>query len=65
MPIYSNKCIVCEIEKEFLQKMGEKPPLCNECGSRMIRTFSKAPSFILKGGGWAKDNYSKPIPKPG
>ena len=29
---------------------------CPHCGERAIKVFSKT-NFVLRGGGWAKDNY--------
>ncbi len=34
---------------------------CEKCGGELVRVIS-ASSFVLKGGGWYKDAYSK---KPG
>ena len=62
MPIYDFKCKSCEHTFEVLQKYSDDNPPCEECGKDTERLISKT-SFILKGGGWYKDGYSKPKSK--
>lgn len=68
MPIYEYKCEVCGEEREVEQKMSDPAPECfhqNDpskknpiIGSVMKKLISKS-SFALKGGTWARDNYSR------
>ena len=62
MPIYVYECDKCGERAEYLQKMADPPKtVCEKCGGKLERVI--APSgFVLKGGGWYKDLYSK---KPG
>jgi putative FmdB family regulatory protein len=66
MPTISYKCKRCEIEydvfylsqsKRTLEEPKEKCPKCES--TRKVQLPSKGTSFELKGGGWAKDRYSK------
>jgi len=53
-----------------MQKLDENPPKCDNmvisgsleriCGGQCHKLISKG-SFSLKGGGWYKDGYIKPI----
>lgn len=60
MPIYEIKCKVCGHEMEFFKiNSNDNIPVCPNCGEcYFIQKPSTSTSFILKGGGWAKDNYS-------
>ena len=61
MPIYEWYCSTCCHEEETLQEINDPAPLCKNCcdkGEIMKKKISKS-SFILKGGGWFKDGYSK------
>jgi predicted nucleic acid-binding Zn ribbon protein len=43
-----------------MQSMSEPPKdTCEKCGGKLTRVISPS-GFILKGGGWYKDLYSKP-----
>ena len=60
MPTYDYKCEVCEKEFESIQSIKDEAhtpcPQCHvECYNRLI---SGGTSFVLKGSGWAADNYS-------
>ena len=48
----------CEHVFDVLQKYDDDNPLCEQCGKDTQRQVS-APSFVLKGGGWYKDGYTK------
>jgi putative FmdB family regulatory protein len=62
MPIYEFRCARCGKLAEVVQRVGERPPPCPECGSkRMVRAVSRT-SFQLKGGGWYADLYATPRP---
>lgn len=56
---YEYKCVNCEHEWEFEQKISEDAiTKCPECGEETAkRLISCGNGFILKGGGWAKDGY--------
>lgn len=62
MPLYSYRCTLCGIVDDVLidtKKRDKKFPCEQEgCTGVMIRELD-APSFHLKGRGWAKDGYGK------
>lgn len=60
MPVYEYFCKVCDNVWEREEKITAEPNLeCPQCrcwsGTRQITSTS----FLLKGEGWAADNYSK------
>lgn len=64
MPIHNYKCKKCKHEYEVFyttQSAVEKEEAdeqCPKCESKQKeRQFPKGTSFILKGKGWARDNY--------
>lgn len=72
--IYEYKCEYCGKEIEIEQKINEKPPVCyhdangaimvsgdldDPKGARPMKKLISKSSFVLKGGTWAKDNYSR------
>lgn len=60
MPTYEYSCNACGHEFEATQRIVE-PPIrtCTKCREdAAVRKISR-PSFILKGGGWYADGYSK------
>jgi rRNA maturation endonuclease Nob1 len=62
MPIFDLRCAWCRIVYEDVEvPFGEEKPHCPICGGpREVHwEMGKAPNFQLKGGGWAKDGYSK------
>ena len=53
MPIYEYRCGACGFQKEFLQRLNEKPlTVCPECGKRSLNKMVTAAGFQLKGTGW-------------
>lgn len=53
MPIYEYRCGACGFQKEFLQRLNEKPlTVCPECGKRSFNKMVTAAGFQLKGTGW-------------
>ncbi|BBF22182.1 hypothetical protein SUTMEG_00730 [Sutterella megalosphaeroides] len=59
MPIYAYKCASCGFEKDFLQKMSDKPlTTCPKCGKDTFRKELSAPGFELKGNGWAATDFN-------
>jgi putative FmdB family regulatory protein len=60
MPIYEYSCGACGHEFEASQRITE-PPLqrCVRCGTDAASRKVSRPSFILKGGGWYADGYSR------
>lgn len=60
MPQYSFICVGLDCETQFdtIQSMNAPFPPCPHCGRDTKRVITSAPSFSLKGSGWAKDNYS-------
>ena len=64
MPIYSFLCKTCEHAWEDLRNIGDDfPGACPDCESPDTRKQLSLGSFILKGGGWANEGYSKYKPK--
>jgi len=62
MPIYEFSC-ECGNEREDLVSVGTEHIKCKECGKDMKKIISRS-NFILKGSGWAFDNYgSKNVKK--
>ena len=57
MPLYDLHC-KCGYEEEKILKLDQEPPLCPKCGHQLKKVIS-ATTFVLKGGGWAADGYSK------
>jgi putative FmdB family regulatory protein len=60
MPTYEYSCAACGHEFEAEQRITD-PPIrtCVRCQEdTVIRKISR-PSFILKGGGWYADGYSR------
>lgn len=55
MPLYSLLCKDCDKVIERICKMSEVVK-CRKCGKSMSRLPVQT-TFILKGGGWAKDSY--------
>ena len=63
MPVYEFEC-ECGNVLESLVPMHTKTIICENCGKDMKKIISRS-SFILKGSGWAFDNYgSKVVKKP-
>lgn len=59
MPIYEYRCNDCEKDLEVIQKFSEEPlTQCPECNGTLQRMTSQS-AFVLKGGGWYKEGYSK------
>ena len=52
MPIYAYRCTNCGFEKDFLQKMSDKPlTKCPQCGKDALVKELSAPGFELRGTG--------------
>ena len=58
MPLYEFICKSCGTNKDEIVPMGTESTICDICGGVADKVMS-APSFILKGCGWAADGYSK------
>lgn len=58
MPIYEFKCKDCDTNTEVMQKYSDAPPDCDKCDKPMTKKVSST-SFVLVGGGWYRDGYSK------
>ena len=54
MPFYTFKCPSCDKEKEVLQKMNDKPPICD--GVEMKRVYKANAKPGSKDGSW---NFGK------
>ena len=63
MPIYEYRCQECQQTFEEWQKdFTDRQVPCPVCGCKAERLISSS-SFVLKGGGWYSDLYSKPSAK--
>jgi len=64
MPIYEYYCTICGKEKEVLQRMSDKPPICcidpkdKSLKGEMKRKIS-TPAIIFKGSGFYETDYKK------
>lgn len=66
MPIYEYSCDACGHEFEAWQRISEAPVrACGKCAKEAVRRKVSRPSFILKGGGWYADGYSRSGSRPG
>ena len=54
MPFYTFKCPSCKKEKEVLQGMNDKPPICD--GVKMKRVFKVNAKPGSKDGSWGFGN---------
>mgnify|MGYP003119543280 FL=1 len=57
MPFYSFKCPSCKKEKEVLQGMNDKPPVCE--GVKMKRVFKVNAKPGSKDGSWGFGGKNK------
>ena len=68
MPFYTFKCPSCEKEKDVLQGMNDKPPICDGVELKrhpvalMERVFKSTGKPQFKGSGFYETDYKK---KPG
>lgn len=59
IPLYEYLCKKCNHKFEKRQKMTDETiPKCPKCNGNCRKLISGT-SFILKGGGWYSDGYSK------
>jgi putative FmdB family regulatory protein len=59
MPTYTYKCKNCDLSIDEIHSIKEDPEiLCGNCGTRMERIISGC-NFVLKGGGWGRDQIEK------
>lgn len=67
MPLHDYVCYSCGAVNEILTKVsGPEPKFCPTCGTEdSLDKELGAPSFHLKGSGWAKDSYSSAPSKKG
>lgn len=61
MPTYEYGCQVCNNEFEIEQSINDDPSAtCPKCKVQTRkRLISRGATFVLKGDGWAADNYAK------
>ena len=66
MPLYEYKCERCGHQAEYLMGYDTPPPLCEVCDQNLngadpvepgMKKLVSRSSFVLKGSGWACDNY--------
>lgn len=59
MPVYEYQCESCRSTSTLLVKSFDAAvPICQSCNKPMKKLLSQT-SFVLKGGGWAADGYSR------
>lgn len=59
MPLYEYYCEVCNKIYEITKSItDDQVEYCRNCSREMERLISRS-NFVLKGGGWASDGYSK------
>ena len=58
MPLHDVYCEGCDYADEIILKLNEETPLCPKCGCQTKKAMSSS-TFVLCGGGWASDGYSK------
>ncbi len=59
MPIYEYRCGECSHQFEKLVRAQGTGARCPECDSERVTKLVSSGGFILKGGGWYADGYSK------
>lgn len=61
MPSYDYVCVACNNSWEEEQRITEEAlKVCPKCGKEKAkRLISGGVGFILEGGGWANEGYSK------
>lgn len=59
MPIYEYRCPDCEHVFEKLVRSFSVDARCPKCESEDVVKLVSSGGFILKGGGWYADGYSK------
>jgi putative FmdB family regulatory protein len=63
MPTYEYRCSNCGHELEAFQKITEPSlKLCPGCNQEKLERLISGGNFVLRGGGWAKDNYGNRDP---
>ena len=66
MPTYEYRCSNCGHELEAFQKITEPSlKLCPECNQEKLERLISGGNFVLRGHGWAKDNYGPVDPRRG
>ena len=60
MPIYAYRCTNCGFEKDFLQKMSDKPlTKCPQCGKDALVKELSAPGFDAQGHGLGRHRLQR------
>jgi len=61
MPIYEFRCRDCSHRSEKLvrNELAISDCTCDDCGSNKLERLMSSSTFILKGGGWYADGYTK------
>lgn len=61
MAMWDIECPSCGLEvDDFITKSDGELPYCHVCNHKMQKKPLQKTSFILKGGGWARDGYRSP-----
>ena len=61
MPTYDYLCTECQYEFERFHSINANIKKCPLCRGKVRRRIGSG-NFILKGGGWEKDGYTKTNP---
>jgi putative FmdB family regulatory protein len=62
MPTYEYDCTACQHVWELEQSIKAEPEKrCPACGGETARRLVSGGMFVLQGGGWFADGYSKPV----
>jgi putative FmdB family regulatory protein len=64
MPIYEYRCRKCGQVIEAMQSIHDRPlRKCRSCSGSLEKIISRT-AFMLKGGGWYSEGYTKGPAKP-
>lgn len=62
MPSYDFECAECgeELYDQFFSSPNDPmPEICPHCGKKALKKVIRPTNFILKGGCWFRDGYSR------
>jgi len=59
MPIYEYRCTACGRQFEVMQRITDRPlRKCEACSGKLQKLVSRT-AFVLKGGGWYAEGYTR------
>ncbi len=60
MPHYEYACSICQYQWESEASIKAPPEtLCPKCQQESAKRLISSSSFVLNGGGWAREGYGK------